>query len=243
MSFEAAKCPNCGAQLQLDNSMETGFCVYCGTKFIVHDAIQRMKIEVSGQVSMSGISTVENDINRGKQCLTSKDWMNAFKFFVMALNKQANSFEAWHGCLLSITQDFSFIDFSWVNYKGNTGLESVVIHSIQLSDNIQKQKLYPSIKQLPHLIDKVNTQLAQEQVRKAQKKRNIAAFIWLFFAFLFIISNLSENNFGYTMLILGIILLFIGVSNFLPRSKEKYINHQWLQYTQELETIVERAGV
>lgn len=79
MPFEAAKCPNCGGILQLDDSNETGFCQFCGSRIVVRDAIQKMKIEVSGQVSMSGISSVENDIKRGQQCLAVKDWKKALE--------------------------------------------------------------------------------------------------------------------------------------------------------------------
>lgn len=32
MSLIDMKCPNCGASIQLDNSRESGFCSYCGSK-------------------------------------------------------------------------------------------------------------------------------------------------------------------------------------------------------------------
>ena len=81
MSFEAAKCPNCGGELQLDSTMESGDCVHCGSKIIVRDAIQKMKIEVSGQVSLSGISTVENDVQVGQLFLANKEWVKAYEVF------------------------------------------------------------------------------------------------------------------------------------------------------------------
>ena len=34
MGFIAVKCPQCGADVQLDDSREYGFCNYCGTKVI-----------------------------------------------------------------------------------------------------------------------------------------------------------------------------------------------------------------
>ena len=35
MGMVALKCPACGADIQLDDSREFGFCNYCGTKVIV----------------------------------------------------------------------------------------------------------------------------------------------------------------------------------------------------------------
>ena len=32
MAMIAIKCPQCGADIQLDDSREFGFCNYCGTK-------------------------------------------------------------------------------------------------------------------------------------------------------------------------------------------------------------------
>ena len=38
MRFIKFNCPNCGANIELDESREFGFCQYCGTK-IVQDKI------------------------------------------------------------------------------------------------------------------------------------------------------------------------------------------------------------
>ena len=41
MAFVNAKCPKCGAVIQVDNKQETGFCLYCGEKINVQDAISQ----------------------------------------------------------------------------------------------------------------------------------------------------------------------------------------------------------
>lgn len=71
MAFVSAKCTNCGGELQLDDSLDKGYCMYCGSTIIIKDAIQNVKIE--GDVSVSGIATVDNliellhrDIDNGK---------------------------------------------------------------------------------------------------------------------------------------------------------------------------------
>lgn len=39
MVFMAAKCPQCGANINVDNTKEAGICSYCGTAFITEKAI------------------------------------------------------------------------------------------------------------------------------------------------------------------------------------------------------------
>lgn len=34
------KCPDCGARLDIDDNLETAFCMYCGAKVLVHDGNQ-----------------------------------------------------------------------------------------------------------------------------------------------------------------------------------------------------------
>lgn len=50
MSLVDIKCPNCGASIQLDGSRECGFCSYCGSKVQIQDAINKIKIDKSGDI-------------------------------------------------------------------------------------------------------------------------------------------------------------------------------------------------
>ncbi len=45
MSFIAAKCPQCGGDLQLDNDKDTAFCMHCGSKIIVQEAIRKVQVD------------------------------------------------------------------------------------------------------------------------------------------------------------------------------------------------------
>lgn len=41
MELLAAKCPNCGANIELDKNRDVLYCSYCGTKIIVKDEIKK----------------------------------------------------------------------------------------------------------------------------------------------------------------------------------------------------------
>ena len=57
-----AKCPNCGAQLELDDNMKRAECSFCKSTIIVDDAIAKYKIEISGKVEVDGIKTFNQKI-------------------------------------------------------------------------------------------------------------------------------------------------------------------------------------
>jgi DNA-directed RNA polymerase subunit RPC12/RpoP len=55
MPFVSVKCPSCGGDIQLDDSRESGFCVYCGAKVMYKEAVQR----IEGNVTVEGIAGLE----------------------------------------------------------------------------------------------------------------------------------------------------------------------------------------
>lgn len=54
MNFVAAKCPNCGADIQVDQTKKEAFCQYCGLKLLVDEAIHKYKVEFSGSLEIDG---------------------------------------------------------------------------------------------------------------------------------------------------------------------------------------------
>jgi len=53
MALVSLKCPSCGGNIQMDDAKEKGFCMYCGTSFLVKDEIQRVQVEHSGTVNFN----------------------------------------------------------------------------------------------------------------------------------------------------------------------------------------------
>lgn len=60
MKLTAAKCPSCGASIEVDRNEETTICEYCKSNIIIEDAVQKLKIELSGKVKVSGIKDNED---------------------------------------------------------------------------------------------------------------------------------------------------------------------------------------
>lgn len=61
MSFEVVKCPNCGANINLNDDQEFGLCTYCGTK-VVNNAIKKQKITIENPIKIDGkVKLVNNE--------------------------------------------------------------------------------------------------------------------------------------------------------------------------------------
>ena len=69
MTFIAAKCPNCGGEIQLDDERKNGFCLYCGSSIDVKQTINEQSHNVTGS---------EEDINNWKSAFET--YFSAFDF-------------------------------------------------------------------------------------------------------------------------------------------------------------------
>lgn len=83
-------CPQCGANVELDNSREFGFCSYCGTK-IMQDKIV---------VAIDGISTAENLLERANIFLKNARFREAKEYYNKVLDTNAKCAGAHWGLLL-----------------------------------------------------------------------------------------------------------------------------------------------
>lgn len=76
MKFVPAKCPNCGAEIQVDEGMTKGFCQYCGSSFFIEDAKNLLKEAFAGNNRMQ----IENLVNRACQFFNEKDFDRAEEY-------------------------------------------------------------------------------------------------------------------------------------------------------------------
>lgn len=58
MGFVAAKCTQCGANIEVDDTKEAGICKYCGTAFVTEQVINN--VEVTNHISDSVVNIYNN---------------------------------------------------------------------------------------------------------------------------------------------------------------------------------------
>ena len=72
-----AICPQCGAQIELANNLEKGFCSFCGTEIIIKDVVKKVKIVNN--------PTFDNYIKLGDRAYDDKDYGKAQDNYKQAL--------------------------------------------------------------------------------------------------------------------------------------------------------------
>lgn len=101
MPFVSVKCPSCGGNIQLDDSRESGFCVYCGAKVMYKEVVQKMQL--SGEVSVKGVADVERLLQNAETF--HKLGFKYVKKEVELLTKVTEEYPEdwrgwWHRCLI-----------------------------------------------------------------------------------------------------------------------------------------------
>lgn len=81
MGFIPMICPQCGAQIEIVDSRDFGFCSYCGTK-IVRDKIV---IEHRGSISLDHSAEIKNLLLRAGECMRMGDIDGAEKKYEQVL--------------------------------------------------------------------------------------------------------------------------------------------------------------
>lgn len=84
MAMKALRCPQCGAELELDDSKEFGFCSSCGTKIMLNE---RVEVKHSGDVHMQMDNSRQgrNRIAIGNRAFESGNYEEAYHYFTQGL--------------------------------------------------------------------------------------------------------------------------------------------------------------
>lgn len=93
MAMKAMRCPQCGSELELDDSKEFGFCSSCGTKIMLHEKVE-MKHTGSVQFKMDNSDQGHNRITLGNRAYSAGNYGEAYEYFTKGLEDVPNDFYA-----------------------------------------------------------------------------------------------------------------------------------------------------
>lgn len=86
MTFVAARCPQCGGDLQLDNEKDTGFCMHCGSKILIKDAINAVRIDNSHMI--------DTWMQMGDLASEAENLSEAYEYYTKVVEVQPNNWIA-----------------------------------------------------------------------------------------------------------------------------------------------------
>ena len=69
MPLVAAKCTQCGANIEVDDTKEAGICKYCGTAFITEKAINNYNTYITNNNNFAGANVVIQQVKDNTQGL------------------------------------------------------------------------------------------------------------------------------------------------------------------------------
>jgi len=137
MSIIALKCPNCGGNLEFEDSREFGFCQFCGTKVMIREEINKtVNNTVNNFNSTTIISNDHNEQHKkmlaaAQKALNEENYTTAKKIAETVVAQDLTVADAYRIILLSVAlKDFK--QYGFVTVDSNPEIE----------DNFEKYHLY-----------------------------------------------------------------------------------------------------
>ena len=94
MAIIDLKCKHCGGTTSMDDSRETGFCSYCGNKFIVKEELVRIAIEYSGTINVDRNREIDNLLARAERFYSERRIEDAIQYCNRVLDIDINNDKA-----------------------------------------------------------------------------------------------------------------------------------------------------
>ena len=82
MKLVAAKCPSCGASIEVNSKDETTKCKYCQQAILIEDAIAKYKLEISGGVEIKNLPKIDNYLKIANRHFKEKNYDDAIKIIM-----------------------------------------------------------------------------------------------------------------------------------------------------------------
>lgn len=111
MRLEPAKCINCGSVLDVDPTLEKATCHYCGTTYLVQDAIKHYRTSIeyfyANTVYLSGGSSAQSQLEAAEAFMKLKKYNDALETFEEVCKIAPQNYLGWWGQLRALTENFS----------------------------------------------------------------------------------------------------------------------------------------
>ena len=89
MALIACRCPHCGGEVNMDENLESGFCVYCGNR-VMNENVSKVKISVDRS------SEVRNTLLLAKSYIYDKDLTTATALLNKVMSIDSTNSDVWY---------------------------------------------------------------------------------------------------------------------------------------------------
>ncbi len=115
MPLVKAQCTNCPGILDVDPSLKSAVCPYCGTTYIVEKAIQNYQFHIGNVQNMYaetvrlGDSTADELFKSGEAFMKFREYENAIGKFKHLSDECPHDVRGWWGLIRAYTEDLSIL--------------------------------------------------------------------------------------------------------------------------------------
>ncbi|MCL2555537.1 MAG: hypothetical protein FWE03_00770 [Firmicutes bacterium] len=113
MSLIPAICTQCGANIQVDSTKETGICNHCQTAFITEKVIHNHNSYTTQYITKNIFKSEKTEfaelIEKGMIYIKLKDWSNAKLVFHKSIDEKPGDYRGYLGLILCDTKNYSDI--------------------------------------------------------------------------------------------------------------------------------------
>lgn len=114
MPLVPAKCTNCGASLQIDNTQQAAICPYCHSAYVVEQAINNYNYNVIVKDESSIDAKVENATTFLK---VFKEYEKARQIFGSITDIKSNDYRGWWGLVQVDTREFTVVNCTRTQFQ------------------------------------------------------------------------------------------------------------------------------
>jgi len=143
MTFVAARCPMCGGELQLDNQVESGFCMHCGSKIIVQDAVRLVRVDNS--------HLIETWMKMADAAREASNLREAYDYYTKIVENDPSNWKAvfYKGLVAAYQSSYKNTRFG--------ELTNAIRNSLELASNMPIEKLVEIKKMMAVELMRVDT--------------------------------------------------------------------------------------
>jgi hypothetical protein len=124
MPLVNAKCTNCGANLNVDNTKDAAVCEFCGSAFIVEKAIQNYNYHITNNINAQNVvitgkgeAEKERLLNNAKTNEKFGDYAKAQSIYMQITEDYPDDYRGWLGIALIKSDNYSKYNISQAEFE------------------------------------------------------------------------------------------------------------------------------
>jgi tetratricopeptide (TPR) repeat protein len=202
MSLVAAKCPQCGASIQVESGREAEICAHCGTAFVTEKAVAAVSNfntsivqNITKHIHGNEKNEADDYIKSGESYLTLKAYEKAYRMFEQSLDLYPSNWRGWLGLAQAGTRGFSvfptdaYIGFLEKAERLADGADAAVL-SEATKDVAKNREAYTAAEKAKHDAQNAKYALYNKQMGKVNLFIILGAMVLMVGAASFLVSLL-----------------------------------------------------